>query len=61
MQTILHHNGSGAAAYTGRLKRREVHRAITLHPVKDHRHMYRLHTYFKVTNFMCVFPRVLYL
>ncbi|XP_061720012.1 chondroitin sulfate synthase 1 [Cydia pomonella] len=47
MQTILHHNGSGAAAYTGRLKRREVHRAITLHPVKDHRHMYRLHTYFK--------------
>ncbi|XP_047532573.1 chondroitin sulfate synthase 1 [Vanessa atalanta] len=47
MQTILHHNGSGAAAYTGRLKKREVHRAITLHPVKDHRQMYRLHTYFK--------------
>ncbi|VVC98773.1 unnamed protein product [Leptidea sinapis] len=47
MQTILHHNSSGAAAYTGRLKKREVHRAITLHPVKDHRHMYRLHTYFK--------------
>ncbi|GBP61743.1 Chondroitin sulfate synthase 1 [Eumeta japonica] len=47
MQTILHHNGSGNAAYTSRLKRREVHRAITLHPVKDHRHMYRLHSYFK--------------
>ncbi|XP_048484446.1 chondroitin sulfate synthase 1 [Plutella xylostella] len=47
MQTILHHNSSGAAAYTGRLKRREVHRAITLHPVKDHRYMYRLHSYFK--------------
>ncbi|XP_023945613.2 chondroitin sulfate synthase 1 [Bicyclus anynana] len=47
MQTILHHNGSGAEAYTGRLKKREVHRAITLHPVKDHRQMYRLHTYFK--------------
>ncbi|XP_041980482.1 chondroitin sulfate synthase 1 [Aricia agestis] len=47
MQTILHHNSSGSAAYTGRLKRREVHRAITLHPVKDHRQMYRLHTYFK--------------
>ncbi|CAK1541983.1 unnamed protein product [Leptosia nina] len=47
MQTILHHNSSGAAAYTGRLKKREVHRAITLHPVKDHRQMYRLHTYFK--------------
>ncbi|CAH2048998.1 unnamed protein product, partial [Iphiclides podalirius] len=47
MQTILHHNGSGSAAYTGTLKRREVHRAITLHPVKDHRQMYRLHTYFK--------------
>ncbi|XP_049871595.1 chondroitin sulfate synthase 1 [Pectinophora gossypiella] len=47
MQTILHHNGSGALAYTGRLKKREVHRAITLHPVKDHRQMYRMHTYFK--------------
>ncbi|XP_013140616.1 PREDICTED: chondroitin sulfate synthase 1 [Papilio polytes] len=47
MQTILHHNGSGSAAYTSTLKRREVHRAITLHPVKDHRQMYRLHTYFK--------------
>ncbi|XP_034833325.1 chondroitin sulfate synthase 1 [Maniola hyperantus] len=47
MQTILHHNSSGSEAYTGRLKKREVHRAITLHPVKDHRQMYRLHTYFK--------------
>lgn len=47
MQTILHHNGSGEAAYTGRLKAREVHRAITLHPVKDHRQMYRIHSYFK--------------
>lgn len=47
MQTILHHNGSGALAYTGRLKNREVHRAITLHPVKDHRQMYRIHSYFK--------------
>ncbi|XP_045501289.1 chondroitin sulfate synthase 1 [Colias croceus] len=47
MQTILHHNSSGSAAYTGRLKKREVHRAISLHPVKDHRQMYRLHTYFK--------------
>ncbi|KOB78645.1 Chondroitin sulfate synthase 1 [Operophtera brumata] len=47
MQTILHHNSSGEAAYTGRLKKREVHRAITLHPVKDHRQMYRIHSYFK--------------
>ncbi|KAJ8714761.1 hypothetical protein PYW07_002986 [Mythimna separata] len=47
MQTILHHNGSGNLAYTGRLKNREVHRAITLHPVKDHRQMYRIHSYFK--------------
>ncbi|CAH0399323.1 unnamed protein product [Chilo suppressalis] len=47
MQTILHHNSSGATAYTGRLKRREVHRAITLHPVKEHRQLYRLHSYFK--------------
>ncbi|XP_063830166.1 chondroitin sulfate synthase 1 [Ostrinia nubilalis] len=47
MQMILHHNSSGSAAYTGRLKKREVHRAITLHPVKDHRQMYRVHSYFK--------------
>ncbi|XP_037292457.1 chondroitin sulfate synthase 1 [Manduca sexta] len=46
-KTILHHNGSGELAYTSRLKTREVHRAITLHPVKDHRQMYRIHTYFK--------------
>ncbi|KAL4717208.1 hypothetical protein ACJJTC_017095 [Scirpophaga incertulas] len=47
MQTILHHNSSGAAAYTGQLKKREVHRAITLHPVKDPKQLYRLHAYFK--------------
>ncbi|CAB3245006.1 unnamed protein product [Arctia plantaginis] len=47
MQTILHHNGSGVNAYTKTLKNREVHRAITLHPVKDHRQMYRIHSYFK--------------
>ncbi|XP_053611389.1 chondroitin sulfate synthase 1 [Plodia interpunctella] len=47
MQMILHHNSSGENAYTGRLKKREVHRAITLHPVKNYRHMYRLHSYFK--------------
>lgn len=45
MQTILHHNSSGAAAYSGRLKRREVEQAITLHPVKLPPHMYRLHAH----------------
>ncbi|KAK7082720.1 Chondroitin sulfate synthase 1 [Halocaridina rubra] len=45
MQSILYHNGSGTEAFTGPLKQREVHRAITLHPIKNHTHLYRLHTY----------------
>ncbi|XP_069679907.1 chondroitin sulfate synthase 1 [Periplaneta americana] len=47
MQTILYHNSSGREAFTGSLKQKEVHRAITLHPVKQHRHMYRIHNYMK--------------
>lgn len=48
MQSILYHNSSGAQAFTGNLKRKEVHRAITLHPVKSPPHMYRLHNYMRV-------------
>ncbi|KAF4531603.1 hypothetical protein B566_EDAN010069 [Ephemera danica] len=47
MQTILYHNSSGAEAFAGRLKHKEVHRAITLHPVKQHRHLYRVHNYMR--------------
>ncbi|XP_026809414.1 LOW QUALITY PROTEIN: chondroitin sulfate synthase 1-like [Rhopalosiphum maidis] len=47
MQTILYHNSSGRDAFTGNLKQKEVHRAITLHPVKQHSHMYRIHNYMK--------------
>lgn len=50
MQSILHHNQSGDAAFTGNLKTREVHRAITLHPIKQPSFMYRLHNYFKVNK-----------
>lgn len=45
MQSILHHNSSGQNAFTGNLKTKEVHNAITLHPVKHPPLMYRLHTY----------------
>jgi hypothetical protein len=48
MQSILYHNSSGAQAFTGSLKKKEVHRAITLHPVKSPPHMYRLHNYMRV-------------
>lgn len=48
MQSILYHNSSGAQAFTGNLKKKEVHRAITLHPVKNPPHMYRLHNYMRV-------------
>ncbi|XP_076285045.1 chondroitin sulfate synthase isoform X2 [Lasioglossum baleicum] len=47
MQSILYHNSSGARAFTGNLKKKEVHRAITLHPVKSPPHMYRLHNYMR--------------
>ncbi|XP_055617155.1 chondroitin sulfate synthase 1 isoform X2 [Toxorhynchites rutilus septentrionalis] len=45
MQSILHHNSSGVRAFSGNLKNKEVHSAITLHPVKKPAFMYRLHTY----------------
>lgn len=48
MQAILYHNSSGDQAFTGNLKRKEVHRAITLHPIKSPPYMYRLHNYIKV-------------
>jgi chondroitin sulfate synthase len=48
MQVILYHNQSGQAAFSGDLKQKEVHRAITLHPVKQPQYMYRLDKYVKV-------------
>lgn len=45
MQSILHHNASGNVAFTGNLKNKEVHSAITLHPVKKPQVMYRLYVY----------------
>ncbi|XP_040173506.1 chondroitin sulfate synthase 1 isoform X1 [Anopheles arabiensis] len=45
MQSILHHNSSGNRAFSGILKSKEVHSAITLHPVKKPAFMYRLHAY----------------
>lgn len=50
MQSILYHNSSGMEAFAGPLKQREVHRAITLHPVKNHTHMYRLHSYIQAST-----------
>ncbi|XP_063590151.1 chondroitin sulfate synthase 1-like [Penaeus indicus] len=50
MQSILYHNSSGTEAFTGPLKQREVHRAITLHPIKNHTYLYRLHYYIQSLN-----------
>ncbi|KAK9880257.1 hypothetical protein WA026_010132 [Henosepilachna vigintioctopunctata] len=47
MQVIFYHNQSGFSAFTGNLKQKEIHQAITLHPVKHPEHLYRLHNYFK--------------
>jgi chondroitin sulfate synthase len=48
MQTIFHHNSSGSRAFTGNLKNKEVHSAITLHPIKKAPLMYRMYTYMLV-------------
>uniref|UniRef100_A0A1A9W8P6 Hexosyltransferase n=1 Tax=Glossina brevipalpis TaxID=37001 RepID=A0A1A9W8P6_9MUSC len=45
MQYILRHNSSGPTAYTGKLKRKEIHNAISLHPIKQAPLMYRLHSF----------------
>ncbi|XP_037937299.1 chondroitin sulfate synthase 1 [Teleopsis dalmanni] len=45
MQYILRHNSSGRYAFTGKLKRKEIHNAISLHPIKQGPLMYRLHSY----------------
>lgn len=50
MQSILYHNSSGDQAFSGNLKKKEVHRAITLHPIKSPQKMYRLHNYMKVSK-----------
>lgn len=50
MQVIFYHNKSGEAAYTGELKTKEVHKAITLHPVKQPEYLYKLHTYIQASN-----------
>lgn len=49
MQVIFYHNKSGEAAYTGELKTKEVHKAITLHPVKQPEYLYKLHTYIQAS------------
>lgn len=50
MQNIFYHNGSESAAFTGSLKQKEVHRAITLHPVKQHGYLYRMHNYMQALH-----------
>lgn len=46
MQSIFYHSFSGEEVFTGRLKTKEIHRAITLHPIKQPPYMYRMHSYF---------------
>lgn len=46
MQSIFYHSFSGEEVFMDRLKTKEVHRAITLHPIKQPSYLYRLHSYF---------------
>lgn len=61
MQTIFYHNSSGYEAFTGNLKNKEVHRAVTLHPVKHHQHLYRLHNYMQALRIQELEHKVLLL
>ncbi|XP_018318487.1 chondroitin sulfate synthase 1 [Agrilus planipennis] len=47
MQVIFYHNQSGNSAFSGNLNHKEVHQAITMHPVKKAPFMRRLHKYVK--------------
>lgn len=46
MQSIFHHNSSGNRAFSGNLKKKEVHSAITLHPIKRSPLMHRMYAYY---------------
>lgn len=61
MQNIFYHNGSDSSAFTGSLKQKEVHRAITLHPVKQPDHLYRMHNYMQALHIQDLKQRALVL
>lgn len=46
MQTLFYQNQSKNQAFHGNLDMESVRKAITLHPIKDPRYMYRLHSHF---------------
>ncbi|XP_054714814.1 chondroitin sulfate synthase 1-like [Uloborus diversus] len=50
MQSIFYHSFSGEEMFTARLKTKEIHRAITLHPIKQPAFLYRMHSYFHSLN-----------
>ncbi|XP_054286275.1 chondroitin sulfate synthase 1 [Macrosteles quadrilineatus] len=45
MVNVFYHNYTEKTAFTGPLKSKSVHDAITLHPIKLPKYMYRLHNY----------------
>ena len=55
MRHILYHNSSGTEAFTGVLKQPELNHAITLHPVKNYTHLYRLHHYMQVGKYLAAY------
>jgi hypothetical protein len=59
MQNIFHHNSSGNAAFTGDLLSREVLRATSLHPIKQHEYQYRLHNFLNMRKIIDLRQRAL--
>jgi hypothetical protein len=59
MQQIFHHNSSGNTAFTGDLLSREVLRATSLHPIKQHEYQYRLHNFLNMRKIIDLRQRAL--
>uniref|UniRef100_T1JJS5 Hexosyltransferase n=1 Tax=Strigamia maritima TaxID=126957 RepID=T1JJS5_STRMM len=62
MRSLFYHNlFEGNGAFTGNLNQKEIHRAITLHPIKKHTFQYRIHNYMQSLQIQKLRQRVLIL
>ena len=61
MQHIFHHNSSGNEAFTANLLAGEVLKATSLHPIKQHKYLYRMHNFINQRKIIDLRQRYLFL
>ena len=61
MQHIFHHNSSGNEAFTANLLAAEVLKATSLHPIKQHKYLYRMHNFINQRKIIDLRQRYLFL